>query len=321
MKQACYRIEKENYLTAVPCDGLADLLAQGEADYWQAVESAVPEELNALVATLGLHPLMVEDILEPGHSTLIDRYSDGVYIEFPVNLNQSDVGIGYLSIIVTQHLIASIPRGKIAGVQSLVERYALQIRPPTARTFTVLYMLLDFFIDKNMQIALRLRQRIAALEDSYVEDPATKDVSAVTDLQKETSALISIAEDQRYCVKALENMRVPVLDFGEHRTYISDLTNNAEQVLRVLNRSEDRLNSLYSSYQLEMDEASAKRLRTLTVISAVFLPLTLITGFFGMNFRAMILVDSYLGFWLAIGFMGITMLLLLWYFYRQGWFE
>ncbi len=321
MKQACYRIEKENFLTAVPCDDLTDRLAQGEADYWEAVESATPDEMAGLVELLGLHPLMVEDILEAGHSTLIDRYSDAVYIEFPVSLNQSEVGIGYLSIIVTQHLIASIPRGKIAGVQSLVERYALQVRPPTARTFTVLYMLLDFFIDKNMQIALRLRQRIGALENSFVDDPSAKDVSAVTDLQQETSALISIAEDQRYCVKALENMRVPVLDFGEHRTYISDLTNNAEQVLRVLSRSEDRLNSLYSSYQLEMDDASAKRLRTLTVISAVFLPLTLITGFFGMNFRAMSLLDTHFGFWLAIALMALTMLLMLWYFFRRGWFE
>lgn len=321
MKQACYHIEKENFLTAVPCADLADLLAEGEGDYWQEVETATPEELAALVTALGLHPLMVEDILEAGHSTLIDRYSDAVYIEFPVNLNNSEVGIGYLSIIVTQHLIASIPRGMNASVQALAERFELQVRPASARKFAVLYILLDYFIDQNMQIALRLRNRINALEKAFVANPSAKDVSAAADLQQETSALISIAEDQRYCVKALENMRVPVLDFGKHRAYFSDLTNNAEQVLRVLNRAEDRLNSLHSSYQLQMDDASAKRLRMLTVISAIFLPLTLITGFFGMNFQVMGLLDTFFGFWLAVALMAFAMLLMLWYFYRQGWFK
>lgn len=140
-------------------------------------------------------------------------------------------------------------------------------------------------------------------------------------LSDETAALISIAEDQRYCVKTLENMHLPVLDFGEHKAYIRDLVSNAEQVLRVLGRSEERLKNLYGSYQLAVNNTSEKRLRMLTVISAIFLPLTLITGFFGMNFRGMILLNLSYGLWVALAGMGLIMLLMLGYFYRAGWFD
>lgn len=321
MKQACYRIEKDEYLTAVPCAALADAVAENGADYWLKIEEAAPHELASLIRAQPLHPFMVEDILDSGHKTLIDRYSDAVYIEFPTNPDDTDAGVAYLSIILTPHLITTIPRGTIAGMHRLEARFEQEIRPPVARAFAVLYYILDYFIDQNMQLTLQLRSRISSLEKAFSEDPSTIEVSTVTDLKQETSALISIAEDQRYCAKALENMHVPVLDFGEHRTYIRDLTGNAEQVLRVLARSEERLKSLYDSYRLAMNNTSEKRLRMLTVISAVFLPLTLITGFFGMNFRGMILLDAAYGIWLAIAIMGVVMLLMLGYFYRQGWFE
>jgi magnesium transporter len=68
-------------------------------------------------------------------------------------------------------------------------------------------------------------------------------------------------------------------------------------------------------------DASDKRLRILTIISAVFLPLTLLTGFFGMNFKGMILLEWRYGFWLTLAFMTIILLGMSWFFYRKGWFE
>ena len=321
MKQTCYRLKKEDYLAVIPCADLATQLTVGEADYWQDIETATPDELASWIRSMGLHPLMVEDILEPKHSTLIDRYREAVYIEFPTNPDNSDVGVGYLSIILTPHLIATIRRGRVPGMPALVERFQNEIRPPVERTIAVVYHILDHFIDRNMQLSLKLRLRISSLEKAFVDDLTAIEVSAVTGLRQETSAQISIVEDQLYCVKTLEDMHLPVLDFNEYKPYIRDLVSGAKQVLRVLRRSEERLDSLYGSYQLATNDASEKRLRLLTIISAVFLPLTLITGFFGMNFSGMILLNKSYGFGLAVSMMIAIFLLMLGYFYRQGWFE
>jgi len=320
MKHTCFRIDKDDYLAVIPCADLVDLLAEDEFDYWLEIESATSDELTSLVGTQVQHPFMMEDILDLGHSTLIDLYSDAIYIEFPTNMDKSDVGMGFLSIILTPHLISTIRRGNITGMQKLVKRFENEIRPPVARIFAVLYYILDYFIDQNMQLTLKLRSRIRSLEKEFVDDPSTIEVTQVAELQRDIVGLISIAEDQRYCVKSLENMHVPALDFGENRAYIRDLTSNAEQVLRVLGRTEERLKSLYGSYQLTMNDANERRLRMLTVISAVFLPLTLITGFFGMNFRGMFLLETTYGIWLAITAMAIVLLFMLAYFYRKGWF-
>ena len=206
MKQTCYRLEKEKYLSVIPCADLPAQPAEGDGDYWQEIETVTPDELAEWIKPQALHPLMVEDILTSEHGTLIDRYGhQAVYIEFPTNLNDSNVGLAYLSIILRPHQIATIRRGQISAMRELVERFHQEIRPPVARTIIVLYYILDHFIDQNMLLALKLRNRIDSLEQTFADDPAAIEVSAVTNLKRETTALISVADDQRYCVKALES--------------------------------------------------------------------------------------------------------------------
>jgi magnesium transporter len=322
MKQTCYRIEKDKNLSIISCDTIPAQLAESDVGYWQEVETVTPDELTAWLKSQTLHPLMEEDILTSEHSTLIDHYGqDAVYIEFPTNLDGSDVGIAYLSIILRPNLITTIRRGRISDTQSLIERFRHEIRPLVGRTMVVLYYILDGAIDQNMALALKLRNRVGLLEQAFTADPTAIEVSAVTELRREITTLISIADDQRYCIKALESVHFEVLDFSEYETYLQDVMSNAGHVLRVLGRSEERLKDLQTGYQMAVDNISAKRLRLLTVISAIFLPLTLITGFFGMNFTGMVLLGKSYGIWVAVSAMFVIMLLMLGYFYREGWFE
>ena len=181
MKQTCYRLENGKLLAVIPCADLPAQLAEGGGDYWREIEAASPDELAEWIKPLALHPLMVEDILTAEHSTLIDRYGQqAVYIEFPTNLDEGDVGVAYLSIILRPHQIATIRRGQISTMQGLVDRFQHEIRPHRARTMMVLYYILDHFIDQNMLLALKLRNRIDSLEQTFADDPAVVEVSAIT---------------------------------------------------------------------------------------------------------------------------------------------
>ena len=69
------------------------------------------------------------------------------------------------------------------------------------------------------------------------------------------------------------------------------------------------------------DDETEKRLRILTVISAVLLPLTLISGIFGMNFDRMGLLHWQYGYTFTMGLMGLIVVVMLIYFARHGWFD
>lgn len=60
-------------------------------------------------------------------------------------------------------------------------------------------------------------------------------------------------------------------------------------------------------------------MKTLAVLSAIILPLSLIAGIYGMNFENMPELKSEHGYWLTLGGMAVITIVLLWYFWRRGW--
>ncbi len=84
---------------------------------------------------------------------------------------------------------------------------------------------------------------------------------------------------------------------------------------------EDRLNSLHDHYDLLLQDKSNKRLNFLTIIQAIFVPLTLIAGIYGMNFQFMPELTFKYGYFISLGSMLIVSLFFLKYFYKHGWFK
>jgi Mg2+ and Co2+ transporter CorA len=70
-----------------------------------------------------------------------------------------------------------------------------------------------------------------------------------------------------------------------------------------------------------LHEKGNKRLNTLTIVQAIFVPLTLIAGIYGMNFSRMPELNWPSGYFLILGFMGILVLFELWWFKKRGWFD
>ena len=89
----------------------------------------------------------------------------------------------------------------------------------------------------------------------------------------------------------------------------------------MINRIESRLKDLTDHYHIFLQGKSNSRLKVLTIISAVFLPATLLAGIYGMNFERMPGVTAPYGFLATLGGMLFLLIGLLVWFGRQGWFN
>ena len=88
-----------------------------------------------------------------------------------------------------------------------------------------------------------------------------------------------------------------------------------------LDQTEKRLNSLNDHYDLLIQNKSNKRLNFLTIIQAIFVPLTLLAGIYGMNFAFMPELNFRYGYFIFLGIMVVIALVFLRYFYKHGWFD
>jgi len=107
----------------------------------------------------------------------------------------------------------------------------------------------------------------------------------------------------------------------ELAVYLRDLASTLQNGHNAAERFEGRLSDLHQQYVTTQQDKMNSRLQTLTVISAVFLPLTLLAGIYGMNFENMPELQESYGYPAVLGLMVMIAAVMLYVFYRRGWFK
>lgn len=153
---------------------------------------------------------------------------------------------------------------------------------------------------------------------------------ALLDSRLELRKLDNLCEEQHDALQELRDHIIDTHDVNDDASIRSkDLllvraNDVIEHVTRVLNHARRLEATLESAVQIHfaaMAHRTSEIMRTLTVITALFMPLTLITGIFGMNFIEMPLLKDALGFWFTMGMMLVVIIVLLVYFRRKRFIE
>ena len=153
---------------------------------------------------------------------------------------------------------------------------------------------------------------------------------ALLDSRIELRKLDHLCEEQHDALQELRDHIVDTQDKnngdnGRAKDLLLVRTNDViEHIGRVLNHARRLEASLESAVQIHfaaMAHRTSEVMRTLTVITALFMPLTLITGIFGMNFVKMPMLDNTQGFWIVIGAMTGLVIVLLGYFHSKRYLD
>ena len=314
-----YEINQSGGLTALPFDPQSWPSADGEQ--WL---DGVPQDtavLLPLVAPLQPHPLLLEDLLGPNRTTLITRYDDTLYIEFPTTAESPSTAVPYIALLVEPGLILTIPHGPTPSLATLAALLTERHNLDPARLEILLIEILGYLVDAAKLEALYLRDRVYATSDLLDEDVDAVTIEDFAELRRRLRMLSIIAEDQHYCIVNLGPNAAHIWAGEPQKLLLRDLLNDTEYILRTSQRLEQRLDGLHDLYQLTVHDRTEARLRVLTVISVIILPLTLITGFFGMNFPDLYLTHTSYGQALVLASMFVVPAALLWFLRRRGWFD
>ena len=121
--------------------------------------------------------------------------------------------------------------------------------------------------------------------------------------------------------QALINYESSSFPMGEMRDHYRGRVTAIQNYQRGMLRLEALLDNLHRHYQLTLQETTNNRLHLLTMLSAVFLPLTFIAGIYGMNFEYMPELDEPYAYFCVLGFMLVIGAGMLSFLYLKGWFK
>ncbi len=187
--------------------------------------------------------------------------------------------------------------------------------------------MVNHMVDSYLELRRALTRRLVGLQQELM-DPRSRftDWQQLLDARNSLHLLEDTCEDQRSAVQewldALEEWPAPAESQGQRerellRVRSRDVLEHIERVLSHVRRLESSSESAVQMHFSALSHRTNAIMRTLTVLTAIFLPLNLITGIFGMNFDALPLIHSARGVWIALGLMLVLGLGLGAFFWRK----
>jgi Mg2+ and Co2+ transporter CorA len=140
------------------------------------------------------------------------------------------------------------------------------------------------------------------------------------DLKDKIAALANVLEEQYFTLSF-----TPRRDWNDesqpYRGAFRELLKTLEILKISLVQISQRLESIHSHYMLLIQETSNRRINILTIVQAVFVPLTLFAGVYGMNFSNIPELEWEYSYFVFLAVMVVLVVVELRYFYKKGWFD
>lgn len=272
----------------------------GQLDTWCDVQEAGPHELRQFLMPLDLHPLILERCLQPVkvHGTI--SAGEATVLAFPAAGDGQVADPVYLTFLLQHPMLVTIRHGPLPLADALVRRLVAEDAQPVHHLAELVYLILDELTDRSVQAQVELRDQVIQTGARLAQEPGTVAAADLTALRSHVDRLVSLVENQLYTVSGLAAADNKALQDPHRKAYVQDLVSEVEIAQRGAYRLESRVNDLYSYYQVISSDRVERRLRVLTILSAVTLPLGLITGLLGMNVGGLPGTDLRYGFLLVL---------------------
>jgi magnesium transporter len=305
-----------------PVDELPSLLARPDARIWVDLTPPIGETETAILRDIfKFHPLAIEDCFASRAHPKIDEYDGYLYVithglsasataevAEPVELD-AFLGANFL---VTHHSAAS---RSVAAVTEQVTRTGIPLRQGVA---AVLHAILDRQIDGLEQVLDNIEDRIETLESAVFARPRNDHIASLLAVKRNILELRRWTAKQREVLLRLGRREFALISV-EDAPKFRDVQDHLVRINDLLESFRDMLTSIQEAYLSAVSNRTNDIMRFLTLFSTTMMPLTVLTGIYGMNFEHMPELRWRYGYPLALVAMLVVAGTMLFYFRHRGW--
>jgi len=291
------------------------------------------EILEKLGQYYGLHPLVLEDILNTDQRPKMEDYEQFLFIVLKMlSLNSKphpeeehpvptgEVEAEQISLILGKNFVISFQETEgdlFDPIRDRIRNSKGKIRQMGADYLT--YLLIDIIVDNYFIILEKYGERIEVLEDYLTSDPTTQSLHTLHVLKREMIFLRKSTWPLRELISGMERSQSPLIT-QTTLTYLRDVYDHTIQVIDTIETYRDMLSGMVDTYLTSISNRTNEVMKVLTIIATIFIPLTFVTGIFGMNFIYIPLLKWNGGFFVSFAAMIIISGGMMLYFKSKRWF-
>jgi len=289
MKLTGYRITEQAYLEEVLSELAIEQWKRNEGIYCLDVKETDPGELEAWLNKLGVSELAIDCCMQSIKVSAVFPLENEVFFQLPVYTSQSgtepfDI---YLSCLCLENMLIILNTNPITDIDHFVHALKSQLALANVSISALLSIMLARESFLTIQMVEELRASVFKLDERMDRDPDTVDADEIQEQKRTLQVYDTVANGQSLCFEQLRVLDTKFLSFVEISTYFQLATANASAASQGVSRIEKTISDLSQRFDSNQQEKTNHRLAVLTILSAIFMPITLIAGIYGMNFENM----------------------------------
>ncbi|GJL71649.1 MAG: magnesium transport protein CorA [Nitrosomonas sp.] len=290
---------------------------------WVIIEGLANVKIVGEIGKIfAIHPLVLEDILNTNQRPKFEEYDDYLFLVLKSCQSEStQFSIVYeqISLLILDNFVFTFKEKTDDLLSAIVQRISTSNgRFRSLGTDYLAYVVLDTIVDQNFILMDRLDETITSLEDSLLAEPTRDTLNAIQKVKRELITIRRYLSPVRELIAELLRSESGLIREST-QIYFRDVSDHTIRVIELIESYRDILSNLLDIYVSNTSNRLNEVMKVLTVFASIFIPLTFLTGIYGMNFEHMPELKwkwAYPALWIA--FITIPIVLIV-YFKRKKW--
>lgn len=280
------------------------------------------KEIEKIGKQYGLHPLVLEDIVNTTQRPKIDEYEDYIFVVLKMLYYDEEERITneQVSLILGENYVLSFQESEgdvFNPIRDRLRQSKGRIR--ASKSDYLMYALIDAVVDHYFSIVETLGNKIEDLETELFSGDAKETISSeVQQLKREILRVRRAISPLKEVINRVEKTENPLIH-QQTITYYRDVYDHLVQISENIDIYREMIWSLMDMYMTSISNKMNEVMKVLTIMSTIFIPLTFIAGIYGMNFKHMPELDYKNSYFILLGAMLLIFMLMVIYFKKKKW--
>lgn len=303
-------------------EGLSSYLGKKELSVWVDVEKPTDKDMAFLEKCFSFHPLAIEDCMASIQRPKIDRYDNYLFIVLhaaTLGLHKDKATSLELDSFIGENYVVTVHLKPIPSVSSTWKRCIKNSGIVSRGAAYLFYFLSDALVDNYSPILEKLDKEIQKTEDAIFKRANAATLNKIFDLKENVLTLRRLLGPQRETMNFIARGGYAPIIPAELSIYFRDISDLLASINDSLDTYRDMLTSALDGYMSATSNKLNEIMKVLTIIATIMMPLTLITGIYGMNFRFMPEIEWRYGYFVIIAIMVAIAGGMLVFFKKKKW--
>ncbi|MFC2033442.1 magnesium/cobalt transporter CorA [Chloroflexota bacterium] len=294
----------------------------GDGLLWIDTSKTTNEDGQFLESVFKFHQLAIEDCISTNmHPPKVDDF--GCYLFLIVHgvnyaVESDVVETAELALFLGNNYVVSshsYPLLSVEFVKELVERDG---QPMRRSADFLAYSIVDALVNNVMPAIDKMTEITEDIEEEVLRKPQQKTLEAILKLKRSAVHLHRVMAPQREVLNRMSRGDFKLIG-DDAKVFYRDIYDHIVRIEDLNQTTRDMTDNALATYMSSIGNKQNEVMKILSIVAAIFLPLGLLTGIFGMNFTNMPELNISWGYYAVIGFIGFAILFILGIFWTQGW--